>query len=334
MPFGAAAILGGASLLGGIIGSNNQADAAQSAARTQANAANNAAQMQAAAYGDISGKLSTYLNTGNIAKDTLANLFGLNATNGTWDANGQFLQPVTNQLGAPPTLSQPGAYNPTPYAMPDFNYQQSPGFAAALSGGVNALQNAGAGRGGALSGNVLRALSQYGTQQANQDYQQNYQNFAQNYQNQYAANNQNQLNQYNAAVQSGLNQFNAGNSNYWNQFNALNQNRAQTINALTGFAGAGQNAAAQTGGFAQQAAGNAGNALIGAGNALAAGQIGAANAQTGGINSFLTALNAPQNNNSLLSSLYTNLFGGGQPNYATGVYNPSFGGGMDYGSSF
>jgi hypothetical protein len=273
LPFGVAAILG-AGVLGSSLISGN---AAQSAASTQANAANNAANLQQQQFNTTQQHLVPYLTTGTNANNILADLLGIpnNVGGSAVPGAGQLLQNPLSQLGPIPQ-----------YNMPAYAYQQSPGYAVALQGGTSALQNAGATTTGALSGNILQALQGFGTQQANQDYQQNYQNYATNY----------------------GNQFNANNANFWNQYNALNQGNTNTFNWLSQLAGTGQNAGANLGTIGTTAAANTGNALIGAGNAQAAGTVGAANAAAGGLNSLSTLLTSPSNSlqNSFIGSLLNN----------------------------
>lgn len=194
----------------------------------------------------------------------------------------QLLQNPLQQLGGPGAV-------PT-YNMPAFTaqqYQQSPGYAAALQGGQQALQNTGATTTGALSGNTLKALQGFGTGLANQDYQQAYSNYATNYQN----------------------QFNANNSNFWNTYNALNQGNTNTFNWLNTLSGNGQNAALGLGALGNAATGNIGNALIGAGNAAAAGAIGTGNAISGGLGSIATILGSPTSGYN--SSILAQILGGG-----------------------
>lgn len=278
MPFGAAAILAGGTLLGSLITGN----AAQSAAQTQANAANRAGDLQLQEFNTTQGNLYPFLRYGQGAASILSNDFlGINPDGSFNSANASLLQNPLTALGPVPRYNMP-AYTAQ-------MYQRSPGYNAALQGGVQALQDAGTTTTGALSGNVLRALQGTGTQLANQDYQQNYQNYANNY----------------------MNQFSNNNANFWSRYNAANQNQQNIFNRLAQIMGGGQSAAVNQGSQGLTAAGNAGNAIIGGGNALAAGQIGQANAFTGGLGSLLTGLQSPINNNSLLAALMNGGGGGG-----------------------
>jgi len=293
MPFGiAASLIGGALGIGGALISGN---AAQDAAKTQIGAANQAAQVQQQEFGQTQKNLLPFLQSGQLSQETLMGLLGF--------GTGQPFDPSKSGLLANPIA---GAQIPT-YNMPQFGaqeYQQSPGYSFALQGGTQALQNAGATTTGAMSGNVLKALQGFGTGLANQDYQQNYQNFATNY----------------------GNQFTANNSNFWSTANANAKNQSDIFNRLAQLAGSGQNAGASLGALGNTAAGNIGNAYIGAGNAGAAGTIGSANATTGGLNSLATLLQSPNGgNNSLIAQLLAG-GGGGSANY---YGNGNYGGGGD-----
>lgn len=282
MPIGAAAIIGGGSIVGSLIGGN----AASGAAKQSAEASKYAALLQKYMFDQTSGNLSPFIGAGQNALGQLQGLMN--------DQPGGVLRNPLSDLGPVPQ-----------YNMPEFTsemFHHSSGYNAALQGQTEALQNAGAGRTGALSGNVLRALSGAGTQLANQDFQQGYSNYATNYQNQFGANNQ----------------------NFWNQLNQGNQQNQNIFSRLFSLGQTGQNAAAGLGGIGQTAATNAGSALIGAGNAGAAGTLGVANSQIGGINSLSTLLNGPSNQNSIISQILASLSGGGGGNQG---YTP----GADYG---
>jgi hypothetical protein len=282
MPFAVAAAVAGVGAAATIGGSIISGNAAKDAAQTQANAAAQAEQTQQNQFNQTEKNLLPFLQAGQ------GNLSQLEALLAGGPGQGILTNPM-QQLGAPQQYNMP--------AFTAQQYQQSPGYAAQLQGGQQALQNAGANTTGAMSGNVLKALQGYGTGLANQDFQQAYQNYATNYQNQFGANN----------------------SNYWNQYNAMNQQNSNAFNWLSQLSGMGQNAAAQTGGFGANAATNIGSAQIGAGNALAAGQVGQANALTGGLNSLTTNLLSPTSGyqNSLLASLLQG--GGGQAAYGAGT---------------
>lgn len=290
MPFGAAAILGGSSLLGSIFSSN----AASDAANTQSKAATRAADLQLQTFNKTQDNLYPYLKSGSAGQGALNSYLGINAdSGGITDPNAPLLQNPLSSMGAAPQYNMP-AYDAAAY-------RQSPGYAFALQGGTDALTNAGAMKTGALSGNVLKALQGYGSGLANQDYQQNYQNYATDYQNQYKS-------------QS---------NNYWNTYTANRDFNNDLYKYLAGITNQGENAAVGQGQIGTAAASNAGGALIGAGNARASGIVGSSNAITGGLNSLSTLLQSPVQDNSYLSKLFD--FGGGS-GYGQG-WNMDYGGG-------
>ncbi len=296
MPILGGLIAGGGSLAGGLFQAGATSDAASQVAR----AAEQAGQLQLAEFGQTQRNLMPWLQTGTTANQVLSsNFLGINGPTGAFNPNAPLLQNPLASMGPPPR------YHMHPFTA-DI-YQQSPGYNAALQGGTQALQNAGATTTGAMSGNVLAALRGYGTQAANQDYQQGYQNYATNYQNQFGANNQ----------------------NFWNTYGANSQTQQNIFNWLSSLGGSGQNAAAQLGGFGQAAAGNVGNAIIGAGQANAAGTIGSSNALTGGFNNALTALLRPTSGyqNSTLSSLLGGGLGGGASSFNPASVSSLWGGG-------
>jgi hypothetical protein len=234
------AISGGAGLLGSLFSSN----AAQNAAQTQAQAAEQASEIQQKEFNRIFQSLAPYRRTGTEANTALQRLLGL--ASGGGDVNASFLtkSPFAT-LGAP--------LEDVAGSRIDKQFQASPSYQFELGQGAQAIQNAGAGVTGALSGNTLKALQTYGTGLAGEDF---------------------------------WNWYNAQNQQYWQRYGALTGRQNQIYNMLTGLSGAGQNAAAQTGAFGQAAASQIGQNTIGAGNALAAGQIGSANALVGGLNSI------------------------------------------------
>ncbi|HEV2097705.1 MAG TPA: hypothetical protein VGR45_02130 [Stellaceae bacterium] len=135
----------------------------------------------------------------------------------------------------------------------DKMFQTSPSYNFELQQGAQAIQDAGSGTTGAISGNTLKALQGYGTGLAGQDF---------------------------------WNWYNAQNSQYWNQYNAASNRQNSIYNMLTGLSGQGLGAATQTGQFGQAAVSNIGNDIMSGAAAGAAGTVGAANAITGGLSSL------------------------------------------------
>src|SRR5882724_10892378 len=172
MPWGAAIAAGG-SLIGGAL----SAGAAGSAAQTQANAANAATGVQAAEFSQIQNNLAPLLQ-----------------------------DPIARAGGAPPSLAGMPQYAEPPFTQAMF--QQSPGYQYQLQQIIDATQNAGSVKGGAVSGNALKALQANAGGLANQDWWNAYNKYDQNYQN-----------QFNAANQGFQFGYNALNNNYWNNVN-------------------------------------------------------------------------------------------------------------------
>jgi hypothetical protein len=204
-------------------------------------------------------------------------------------------------LGAPPTLSIPDPSDPATTAK----FQQSPGYTYELGQEQNAIQNSAAGKTGAVSGNMLKALQTNAQGLASKDY------------NSWLTN----------ATNFGTQNYTAGRQNYFDQYNIGAQQQGNLFQRLLSLAGLGQGAAANVGTTGTQLAGNVGGAQIGAGNALAAGQVQSANNITGGLNNFLQALLSPNVGNNSGQSALTGLlaqfgFGGGggaaSPDVGTG----------------
>ena len=295
MPIGiGAAILGGTSLLGGLISGN----AATSGASTQAQAAAQASKVQQQEFGQTQQNLAPFLGSGTQANSLLAQLLGLGGGSSQGFGSSILTANPATTLGAPPT------YNLPPFTQQQF--QQSPGYQYQLGQINNASANAATPGQGDFSGATLKALQQNAGGLANQDW----------------------WNAYNAYNQNYNNQFNAQNQNYWGQYNAQTGRENQLTGYLQNLSGSGQNAAAQLGGFGAQTAGQIGQNTIGAGNALAAGTVGSANALTGGLSGISGALLAPQQSyqNSLLATLLS-------PAGGVGGMNQDFVGGPS-GSTF
>lgn len=128
---GVALAIGGAAVIGGVISYTNS----QNATNAQTNAANNA-------------------NT------TQQNEFNaIQANNAPWVASGsKALGTLNSQMG---TLNKP-------FSMADF--QADPGYQFALNQGQQAIERAAAAKGGNSSGATMKAMSQYNTGMANQQY--------------------------------------------------------------------------------------------------------------------------------------------------------------------
>ena len=176
------------------------------------------------------------------------------------------------------------------YTPDTFNYEADPGYAFRFNEGMKGVNATAAARGGLISGNALKAASDYGQASGSQEYQNAY--------NRYLTNNAQNLQAYNT---------NTG----------VLQNLASMGQASA------NNQAGAAGAFGNSAAGN----IIGAGNANAAGTVGTANALTSGVS---TGLNYYQNQNMLNAfnnrSAYNNAASqyGANNVYGGGNLNPSY----------
>jgi|GEM_PF-999767 len=137
-----AAILGAGILGAGasIWGANKAADAQKDAAKQAAAAQREAMEYQKANYEKASGNLSPFIQTGQGANNLLASFYGLN---GAAPLNDNVLQSF--------------------YNSPDYKF--------ALKGGSEALDNSAAAKGSVLSGNQIRAQTEYGQGLATQNLQ-------------------------------------------------------------------------------------------------------------------------------------------------------------------
>ena len=170
----------GASVLGGVMGS----DATQSAANTQADAANRAADLQHQEYLKNIELQAPFREAGLTAQNKLLDYMGLSA-----GAGGKYAKD---------------------FSMQDF--QQDPGYAFRLNEGMKGLNATAAARGGLISGNALRAATQYGQDMGSQEYQNAF--------NRYQTNRSNQLNPLQSLMgssQTATNQMGAAGQNYANQ---------------------------------------------------------------------------------------------------------------------
>ena len=100
---------------------------------------------------------------------------------------GQALIDARRNIGQPPELSvDPNDPNFGKYTR-DFgmsDFQADPGYAFRLSEGLKAIEGRAASRGGLLSGNTLRGLTDYGQQSASQEYTNAFNRYQRNRQNQ------------------------------------------------------------------------------------------------------------------------------------------------------
>ena len=127
-------ISAGASIVGGLMGS----DATTSAADTQAAASDRAAQLQYQAFQEQQAAQKPFLEAGYAGENRLLDLLGLSGNTGAagYGSAGKN------------------------FSMQDF--QADPGYAFRMSEGLKALDRTAAARGGLLSGGALKGAERYG----------------------------------------------------------------------------------------------------------------------------------------------------------------------------
>ena len=180
MPSAAIGIPAAASLVGGLMSSS----ASKSAANTQAASADYAAQLQNDQFNRQVELQAPFREAGLTAQNKLLDYMGLSA-----GAGGKYAKD---------------------FSMAD--YQADPGYAFRLSEGMKGLNATAAARGGLISGNALRAATQYGQDMGSQEYQNAY--------NRYQTNRSNQLNPLQSLMGSGqtaTNTLGTAGQNYANQ---------------------------------------------------------------------------------------------------------------------
>lgn len=195
MPAIGAIIGGGASLLGGIFGSN----AANHAADAQANAAMYAAQQQRQ-LGDESLAFQKQQYQDAVTRSMPWMQAGSGAIQNLWQSlqNGDLSKQWDQTFQAPTAATE----------------QNDPGYQFRLQQGEQALQRAAAAKGGIYSGGTLKALSRYGQDYASNEYGNVYNRALQQYQMGYNQFQNNQANEYNRlAGVAGIGQTSANQLN-------------------------------------------------------------------------------------------------------------------------
>lgn len=174
-----------------------------------------------------------------------ASIYGSNkqadaATNAANLQEQQFQQTQANQApfiqagqGALSTIQSDQA-NGTGFAAP-FNFQEDPGYQFNLQQGQNAINSSSAAQGGVLNGGTLKALDQYTTGLADNDYN------------------------------SAYSRYLAGSQNSFNQLNSI---AGLGENATTNTGNAGAAAANASGNYLTQAGNAQAAGAVGAGNAI------------------------------------------------------------------
>jgi hypothetical protein len=206
------AIVGGGSVVSGVMG----AKAAKSAAKTQAASADYAAELQKEQFDKQVELQAPFREAGLTAQNKLLDYMGLSE-----GAGGKYARD---------------------FSMADF--QQDPGYAFRMSEGMKALDRTAASRGGLLSGAALKGAQRFGQDLGSQEYQNAF--------NRYQTNRANQLNPLqslmgssqtatNAMGQAGQNYAtNAGNA-YMNAGNARASGYVGSANAWSNALGGAAN---------------------------------------------------------------------------------------------
>lgn len=231
------AITGGASIVGGLMGS----DSASSAADTQSAAANAATAEQKRQFDITQANLKPFLTAGTAAENRLADLLGVSGNTGA-AGYGSLMRD---------------------FGMSDF--QADPGYNFRLNEGLKALDRTAAARGGLLSGSALKGAERYGQDVASQEYQNAY--------NRYQTNRANKLNPLQSLAGQGQTTANtlgtlgsdyASNvgSNYMNAANARASGYIGSANAWSNALGTAANA------YGQQ---NTLNRILGGGGGITGG---------------------------------------------------------------
>lgn len=169
---------------GTAIGGLSSSSAAKNASNAQVAAAQQASDLQREMYYKNLEQQAPFREAGLTAQNKLLDYMGLSA-----GAGGKYAKD---------------------FSMADF--QQDPGYAFRLSEGMKGLNATAAARGGLISGNALRAATQYGQDMGSQEYQNAY--------NRYQTNRSNQLNPLQSlmgASQTATNQMGQAGQNYANQ---------------------------------------------------------------------------------------------------------------------
>lgn len=232
------------------------AAASSSAANTQASAQQNASNEQMSMFNTINGQEQPFMNAGYGATTGLQQLLG--ETSGTSNTGGLANGYLTQTM--------------SPFSFDPSSITSSPGYQFSQTQGLQQTQNALAPNVGALSGPTLQALTNYATGNAEQYYN---------------------------------NYFNQAQSQYSTNLNSLETQQNNIFSRLSGIAGLGQNAASNTGTAGTQLGTGAAQATAASGASEAAGTIGVGNSLSGGVSGAANgyALNSILSNNSGASGL-------------------------------
>lgn len=208
----AAAMVGAAAV--GAAGSAYASKKSSSAAKTQAASADRASEIQQENFEQTRKDLMPYKQAGDTS---------LNQLMGQMGSNGYFNQS---------------------YEGDEFNFQADPSYKFRQQQGFDGIQSQAAAQGGLLSGATLKALNDYNSNLASQEYG------------------------------NAFNRWQSTDNNNYERFNADQTNR---YNRLSNLVGVGQNAAAQVGNAGAQTAQAVANNTMSGANSIAAGQVANAN---------------------------------------------------------
>ena len=208
----AAAMVGAAAV--GAAGSAYASKQSGKAAQTQAASADRASQIQQENFEQTREDLMPYKQAGDTSLSQLMGQMG---------SNGYFNQS---------------------YKGDEFNFQADPSYAFRRQQGLDGIQSQAAAQGGLLSGATLKALNDYNSNLASQEYS------------------------------NAFNRWQSTDNNNYERFNADQTNR---YNRLSNLVGIGQNAAAQVGNAGAQTAQSVANNTMAGANSIAAGQVASAN---------------------------------------------------------
>lgn len=208
----AAAMVGAAAV--GAAGSAYASKKSSSAAKTQAASADRASQIQQENFEQTREDLIPYKQAGDTS-----------------------LKQLMGQM-------TPDGYFNQSYKGDKFNFQADPSYAFRRQQGLDGIQSQAAAQGGLLTGATLKALNQYSSNLASQEYG------------------------------NAFNRWQSTDNNNYERFNADQTNR---YNRLSNLVGIGQNAAAQVGNAGAQTAQAVANNTMAGANSIAAGQVASAN---------------------------------------------------------
>jgi len=178
-----AVAVGGGALIGsvatGVLGANAASDAANTQAQGATNAANIASQSQMAGLQFVQQQEQPYNQAGQLALSRYEQLLGLGGGGPGVGAQGA-MQPTSGMAGRPgqQPLGSPASGQPRASGAPggggfDINSYLSnlPGYQFQLQQGLAGVEGSAAARGGALSGNALQGVQQYGQGLASMQFQ-------------------------------------------------------------------------------------------------------------------------------------------------------------------